>query len=64
MPEMNGLDCAAAIRKFNKEIPIILSSGSLGLNGHNIDMKKTGINSFVNKPYEFDTMLATIQELA
>lgn len=64
MPEMNGLDCAAAIRKFNKEIPIILSSGSLGLNGHNIDMKKTGINSFVNKPYEFDIMLATIQELA
>ncbi len=63
MPEMNGLDCAAEIRKFNKEIPIILSSGSLGLNGNDIDMKKTGINSFVNKPYEFDTMLATIQEL-
>ncbi len=64
MPEMNGLDCVTEIRKFNKEVPIILSSGSLGLNGHTIDMKKMGINSFVNKPYEFDTMLATIQELA
>ncbi|HSP87696.1 MAG TPA: response regulator [Ignavibacteriaceae bacterium] len=63
MPEMNGLDCVTEIRKFNKEVPIILSSGSLGLNGQNIDMKKMGINSFVNKPYEFDTMLATIQEL-
>lgn len=63
MPEMNGLDCATEIRKFNKEIPIILSSGSLGLNGHDIDMKKMGINSFVNKPYEFDTMLATVQGL-
>jgi len=62
MPEMNGLDCAAEIRKFNKEIPIILSSGSFGLNG-NIDIKEKGINSFVNKPYEFDTMLSTIQEL-
>ncbi|RPI65950.1 MAG: response regulator, partial [Ignavibacteriales bacterium] len=63
MPEMNGLDCVTEIRKFNKEVPIILSSGSLGLNGHDINMKKTGINSFVNKPYEFDIMLATIQEL-
>jgi len=63
MPEMNGLDCVTEIRKFNKEVPIILSSGSLGLNGHDIDMKKIGINSFVNKPYEFDIMLATIQEL-
>lgn len=63
MPEMNGLDCITEIRKFNKEVPVILSSGSLGLNGHTIDMKKMGINSFVNKPYEFDTMLATIQEL-
>jgi CheY-like chemotaxis protein len=63
MPEMNGLDCVTEIRKFNKEIPIILSSGSLGLTDNNINMKKIGINSFVNKPYEFDTMLATIQEL-
>ena len=62
MPEMNGLDCAAEIRKFNKEIPIILSSGSFGLNGI-ADTKGMGINSFVNKPYEFDTMLSTIQEL-
>lgn len=63
MPEMNGLECITEIRKFNKNIPIILSSGSLGLNGNQIDMKKMGINSIVNKPYEFDTMLATIQEL-
>jgi signal transduction histidine kinase/CheY-like chemotaxis protein len=62
MPEMNGLDCAAEIRKFNKDIPIILSSGSFGAN-ENTDLKGMGINSFVNKPYEFDTMLSTIQEL-
>jgi signal transduction histidine kinase len=62
MPEMNGLDCAAEIRKFNKEIPIILSSGSFGMNG-NTDLKEKGIDSFVNKPYEFDTMLSTIEKL-
>lgn len=63
MPEMNGLECITEIRKFNRDIPVILSSGSLGLNGNQIDMKKMGINSIVNKPYEFDTMLATIQGL-
>ena len=62
MPEMNGLDCAAKIRGFNKEIPIILCSGSFSMNG-NTDLTEKGINSFVNKPYEFDTMLSTIQEL-
>jgi len=62
MPEMNGLECAIEIRKFNKDIPIILSSGSLGING-NTNIKEMGVNSFVNKPYEFDTMLSTIQEL-
>jgi CheY-like chemotaxis protein len=63
MPEMNGLDCITEIRKFNTKVPIILSSGSLHLTGNELDIQKLGINSFVNKPYEFDTMLATIQEL-
>ena len=62
MPQMNGLDCATEIRKFNKDIPIILSSGSFGFNG-NVDIKGSKINNFVTKPYELDTMLATIQEL-
>ena len=62
MPQMNGLDCATEIRKFNKDIPIILSSGSFGFNG-NVDIKGSEINNFVTKPYELDTMLATIQEL-
>jgi signal transduction histidine kinase/CheY-like chemotaxis protein len=62
MPEMNGLDCIREIRKLKMDFPIILSSGSLGFNG-NIDLKEIGINSIINKPYEFDTMLSTIQEL-
>lgn len=62
MPEMDGLECIKEIRNLNMKFPIILSSGSLGLNG-NVDINKMGINSIVNKPYEFDTMLTTIQEL-
>jgi CheY-like chemotaxis protein len=62
MPEMNGLECITEIRNLNMKFPIILSSGSLGFNG-SIDINKMGVNSVVNKPYEFDTMLTTIQEL-
>jgi signal transduction histidine kinase/CheY-like chemotaxis protein len=62
MPRMNGLDCAIEIRKFNEEMPIILSSGSMYID-ENFDLKKYKINSKLLKPYEFETMLATIRKL-
>jgi signal transduction histidine kinase/CheY-like chemotaxis protein len=62
MPEMNGVDCIKKIRQLNLNFPVILSSGSLDFNG-SFDISSVGINSVVNKPYEFDTMLTTIQEL-
>jgi signal transduction histidine kinase/CheY-like chemotaxis protein len=62
MPEMDGLECIEKIRNLKIKIPIILSSGSLSL-GDKIDYKKMGINSVLSKPYEFETMLATIQKL-
>ena len=62
MPEMNGLECIEKIRDLKIKIPIILSSGSLSM-GEEIDQKKIKINSVLSKPYEFETMLATIQKL-
>ena len=62
MPEMNGLDCINKIRKLNFDMPVILSTGSLSLE-KDFNPKKMGINSLLSKPYEFDTMLATIQQL-
>jgi len=62
MPEMNGLDCVNQIRKLKFDMPIILSTGSLSLE-KDFNPKKMGINSLLSKPYEFDTMLATIQQL-
>ena len=62
MPEMNGLECIEKIRDLKIKIPLILSSGSLTL-GDKIDYKKMGINSVLSKPYEFETMLSTIQQL-
>lgn len=62
MPEMNGLECTAKIRKLNFDVPIILSTGSLSIE-ENFDPKKMKIDRLLAKPYEFDTMLSTIQEL-
>jgi signal transduction histidine kinase/CheY-like chemotaxis protein len=61
MPEMNGLECIDEIRKLNFKMPVILSSGSLPPEEE--EMKARGINGMVSKPYEFDTMLLTIQKL-
>ena len=62
MPEMNGLECVNKVRKLKFDMPIILSTGSLSLE-KDFNPKKMGINSLLSKPYEFDTMLATIQQL-
>lgn len=62
MPEMNGLDTIQKVRQLNLDFPIILSSGSMKVDD-DIDLGKYKINSRLQKPYEFETMLSTIQEL-
>jgi signal transduction histidine kinase/CheY-like chemotaxis protein len=61
MPEMTGLDTIAEIRKLNLNIPIILSSGSMWVEDES-ELLKYRINSQIQKPYEFETMLSTIQK--
>lgn len=62
MPGMNGLDTIAKMREMKFNFPIILSSGSLGVELE-FDLKKYKVNGQLLKPYEFETMLATIQKL-
>ena len=62
MPEMNGAECIKEIRKLGFDIPIILSSGSLGLGGTK-EFEDLKVDAIVNKPYDFDTMLATVKKL-
>ncbi|HEY6907616.1 MAG TPA: response regulator [Ignavibacteriaceae bacterium] len=62
MPEMNGLETTQKIRELNFKMPIILSSGSVGLEDK-LNFKQAGITATLTKPYEFDTMFSTIQKL-
>jgi len=61
MPGLSGLETIAEIRKLNLDIPIILSSGSLWANQES-EFLKYQINGQLNKPYEFEAMLATIRK--
>lgn len=61
MPVMSGLETIAEIRKLNLDIPIILSSGSMWAN-QEPELFKYKINGQLNKPYEFEAMLATIRK--
>jgi signal transduction histidine kinase/CheY-like chemotaxis protein len=62
MPEMNGIECLKKIKELNIKLPVILSSGSLSF-AEDLDMQELGVSSMLTKPYEFDTMLTTIQKL-
>lgn len=62
MPEMNGLETIHKIRGLNFKMPIIMSSGSIGLE-EKLNLKDAGITATLTKPYEFDTMFSTIQKL-
>jgi signal transduction histidine kinase/CheY-like chemotaxis protein len=62
MPGLNGLECAEKIRSLKLTMPIIISTGSTSLNDE-AELKKRGVTDIVTKPYEFDTLLATIKKL-
>lgn len=62
MPDKSGLETIAKIREMKLNLPIILSSGSMWVDDET-ELSKYDINSQIQKPYEFETMLATIQGL-
>jgi PAS domain S-box-containing protein len=50
MPEMNGKECFYAIRKFDPDAKIILSSG-YSREEDFIELKEHGLNGFIKKPF-------------
>ncbi len=62
MPKMSGVELTQAIRNTNPEIPIILSTGHLGVEEEQgfIDI---GITAFIQKPWTAAELIERIQEL-
>ncbi|MCW9097942.1 MAG: response regulator [Ignavibacteriaceae bacterium] len=61
MPGLSGLETIAEIRKLNLDIPIILSSGSMWSDDR-LELDKYQISGQLQKPYEFEAMLAIINK--
>lgn len=65
MPVMDGIQCTKAIRamddKVKANIPIIAITGNYK-NYTLDDFKKVGINDYVQKPLDYDLLLATVKK--
>lgn len=62
MPEMNGRDAFAEMKKVNPDIKAILSSG-FSLDGASQSMMAEGVRGFVHKPYRQNELITTISEI-
>jgi len=65
MPIMDGIECAKAIRVLNNDknskLPIIAITGNYK-NYTLDDFKKAGFNDYVQKPLDYDQLLATVKK--
>ena len=62
MPVMNGRDCFFELRKLDPSIKIVLTSGFTRDDDLN-DMRESGLNGFIRKPYGRAVMSQVINEI-
>ena len=66
MPQMDGMECAQKIRALNddnkSQIPIVAITGN-AQNYSMDDFKNVGINDYLQKPLNFDTLVDTVKRL-
>ncbi|MGY6741141.1 MAG: response regulator [Cecembia sp.] len=65
MPEMDGIQCTTAIRALDNpkkaNIPIVAITGNYK-NYTMDDFKKAGLNDYIQKPLDYDHLLATVKK--
>ncbi|MDB6019946.1 MAG: sensor hybrid histidine kinase [Pedosphaera sp.] len=66
MPHVDGLALVRAVRKLDKRVPIIASSGlgkSLGRNEACAELDPANVNKFLTKPYTAEALLVALKEV-
>ncbi|EMS33649.1 Putative histidine kinase [Mariniradius saccharolyticus AK6] len=65
MPVMDGIECTKAVRaledKQKANIPIVAITGNYK-NYTMDDFKKAGLNDYIQKPLDYDLLLATVKK--
>lgn len=60
MPIMDGIECARRVRNMPSQIPIIAITGNA--NNYSMDdFKSAGINEYLPKPLNYDTLVETVK---
>ena len=62
MPEMNGLNLAKEIRKFNSSVPIIMLTAK-SQTSDVVDGFKHGANDYLKKPFSMEELIVRIEAL-
>ena len=62
MPKMSGVELTQAIRNTKSDIPIMLSTGQLGIEDEK-EFKDIGITAHIQKPWTAEELIQRIQEL-
>lgn len=62
MPKMNGVNCYHEIRKYNKDVPIIITSG-VGETNKRDDMLAMGAAEYLQKPYDVKTFTKVFEKI-
>ncbi len=62
MPNLDGMEVIQKIRKENKEIPIILTTGLQDVDESKFKMY--GVNKVIKKPYDIDLMIELIRNIS
>ena len=66
MPKMDGMECARQVRALDdtekSKIPIVAITGN-AMNYSMEDFKNAGINEYLQKPLNFDSLVDTVKNL-
>ncbi len=62
MPVMNGIDAVREIRRFNKNIKIVMCS-ALGQESLVMEAIDAGASDFITKPFKKDKVIETLRKL-
>ena len=62
MPEMDGLEATRSIRKTHQHQPVIIAMTANAMPEDRADCIKAGMNNFISKPINIDTLIKILQE--
>jgi len=62
MPGVSGIDVVKALKKTKRDIPVIIISGNIGIQGELEQLKKLGCTDIFSKPVDLFVLLKCINK--